>query len=188
MAGNLAYCASNANLEKVDSGYKVPQTQIHNTVMGRVAVVQESVLSAYQKDVKAGRYEPKVHTSEGIKRPYAISLWNGHEKKNHSWGMVIDLNTCNGCGNCMVSCQAENNVAVVGKKEVARAREMHWIRLDRYYSSDAIVGDEGVTGIISDYAQMEVASENPEVVFQPMMCQHCSNAPCETVSCFSNNP
>jgi Fe-S-cluster-containing dehydrogenase component len=105
-------------------------------------------------------------------------LWNGHEKKNHSWGMVIDLNTCTGCAACVVSCQAENNVSVVGKAEVARAREMHWIRIDRYYSSDA-PEEEGYS--VAGYKAMETASANPEVVFQPLMCQHCSNAPCETV-------
>jgi molybdopterin-containing oxidoreductase family iron-sulfur binding subunit len=165
-------------IEKTKSGYTLAQTQTHETYMGREAVVQESVLSEYVKNVKAGRFEPKISTSDGLKKPYSITLWNGHEKKNHSWGMVIDLNTCTGCAACVVSCQAENNVSVVGKAEVARAREMHWIRIDRYYSSDA-PQEEGYS--VSGYKAMEVASENPEVVFQPLMCQHCSNAPCETV-------
>ena len=165
-------------IEKTKSGYTLAQTQTHETYMGREAVVQESVLSEYVKNVKAGRFEPKIVTSEGLKKPYSISLWNGHDKKNHSWGMVIDLNTCTGCAACVVSCQAENNVSVVGKAEVARAREMHWIRIDRYYSSDA-PQEEGYS--VSGYKAMEIAAENPEVVFQPLMCQHCSNAPCETV-------
>ncbi len=164
-------------VEKTKDGYTLAQTQTHETVMGREAVVQETILSEYLKNDKAGRYEPMIATSEGLKKPYSITLWNGHEKKNHSWGMVIDLNTCNGCSACLISCQAENNVAVVGKKEVVRAREMHWIRLDRYYSTDADLDSRTFSG----YKAMEVASENPEVIFQPMMCQHCSNAPCETV-------
>lgn len=176
--GNLSYWKSNATVEKVNSGYTLAQTQTHETVMGRQAVVQESILSEYVKDVKAGRFEPKIETSEGPVKPYTISLWNGHEKKNHSWGMVIDLNTCTGCANCLVSCQAENNVAVVGKKEVVRAREMHWIRLDRYYSTDA---DISATWSVNGLSDMEKAADSPEVVIQPMMCQHCSNAPCETV-------
>ncbi len=176
--GSLSYWKSNAAVEKVNSGYTLAQTQTHETVMGRQAVVQESILSEYVKDVKAGRFEPKIETSEGPVKPYSISLWNGHDKKNHSWGMVIDLNTCTGCANCLVSCQAENNVAVVGKKEVVRAREMHWIRLDRYYSTAA---DISATWSVDGLSDMEKAAESPEVVIQPMMCQHCSNAPCETV-------
>jgi MoCo/4Fe-4S cofactor protein with predicted Tat translocation signal len=170
--GSLQYWANDAKIEKTDSGYKLAQTQLHNTYMAREAVIQESVLGEYVKNVKAGRFEPTIETSEGAKKPYQITLWNGHEKQNHSWGMTIDLNACTGCSACLVSCQAENNVAIVGRKEVARAREMHWIRIDRYYSSDAEV---------DNLAGLEIASENPEVVFQPMMCQHCSNAPCETV-------
>ncbi|MFT7481112.1 MAG: MoCo/4Fe-4S cofactor protein with predicted Tat translocation signal [Oceanospirillaceae bacterium] len=176
--GNLSYWKTGAKVTKTNSGYTLAQTQTHETVMGRQAVVQESILSEYVKNVQAGRFMPKIATSEGPTRPYSISLWNGHDKKNHSWGMVIDLNTCTGCSNCLVSCQSENNVAVVGKKEVARAREMHWIRLDRYYSSDADITDTWSVGGLS---AMEQASDSPEVVIQPMMCQHCSNAPCETV-------
>jgi MoCo/4Fe-4S cofactor protein with predicted Tat translocation signal len=179
---NGQYWANDAKIEKTKDNYTLAQTQTQNTIMGRTAVVQESVLGEYVKDVKAGRFEPKIETSEGEKSPYQITLWNGHEKKNHSWGMIIDLNSCTGCGSCLVSCQAENNVAVVGKAEVARAREMHWIRIDRYYSSamehDAALAEKGIIG---GYRELEIAAENPEVVFQPMMCQHCSNAPCETV-------
>jgi MoCo/4Fe-4S cofactor protein with predicted Tat translocation signal len=176
--GNSNLWASDVKVEKTKTGYTLAQTQTHETYMGREAVVQESVLSEYVKYPKAGRFEPKIQTSIGEQKPYSISLWNGHNKKNHSWGMVIDLNTCTGCAACVVSCQVENNVAVVGKAEVARAREMHWIRIDRYYSSDA-PREEGYS--VDGYKAMEVASANPEVVFQPLMCQHCSNAPCETV-------
>lgn len=179
---NGQYWANDAKIEKTKDGYTLAQTQTHSTLMGRTAVVQESVLGEYVDNVKAGRYEPKIETSEGEKSPYQITLWNGHEKQNHSWGMVIDLNSCTGCGSCLVSCQAENNVSVVGKAEVARAREMHWIRIDRYYSSE-MTHDEALEkdGMIGGYKALEIAAENPEVVFQPMMCQHCSNAPCETV-------
>jgi molybdopterin-containing oxidoreductase family iron-sulfur binding subunit len=86
--------------------------------------------------------------------------------------MAIDLNTCTGCGACVVACNVENNVALVGRDEVINRREMHWLRIDRYYSSDANV---------DDWRGLEEAAENPEVVFQPMLCQHCNNAPCETV-------
>jgi molybdopterin-containing oxidoreductase family iron-sulfur binding subunit len=86
--------------------------------------------------------------------------------------MAIDLNTCTGCGACVVACNVENNVALVGREEVINRREMHWLRIDRYYSSDAPA---------EDWEGIEHASAEPEVVFQPMLCQHCNNAPCETV-------
>src|SRR5688572_8982795 len=86
--------------------------------------------------------------------------------------MAIDLNTCTGCAACVVACNVENNVALVGREEVINRREMHWLRIDRYYSSDANV---------DDWRGLEEAADNPEVVFQPMLCQHCNNAPCENV-------
>lgn len=160
------------NVSKTGGFRQIAQTQTHNTVMNRRSVLQETILGEYQKDVKAGRFIPMIPTSEGPVDPTDISLWDGHEYKNHSWGMVIDLNLCFGCGSCVVSCNAENNIPVVGRQEVINAREMHWMRIDRYYSSDGEAGN---------YSAMEIASENPEVTFQPMMCQHCNNAPCETV-------
>lgn len=170
--GFLSYNGGVVTVSKTGAFREIAQTQTHNTVMARHSILQETVLADYQKDVKAGRYLPKLPTSEGPVTPSDLSLWKGHEYKNHSWGMVVDLNSCFGCGACVVSCNAENNIPVVGRQEVINAREMHWMRIDRYYSSD---GEDG------DYKALEVASENPEVTFQPMMCQHCNNAPCETV-------
>jgi molybdopterin-containing oxidoreductase family iron-sulfur binding subunit len=165
------YYGAVTGIAKTGSTKALAQTQTHHTIMGR-AVVQESTLNEYQKDAKAGRYFPKVATYEGSKKPMEISLWNEHNRVNHNWGMVIDLNSCFGCGACTIACQAENNVPVVGRQEVINRREMHWIRIDRYYSSDADP---------HDLKGLEEASENPDVVFQPMMCQHCNHAPCETV-------
>lgn len=159
-------------VEKTSENFQLAQTQIHQTYMGRHSVIQESVLSEFQKDPAAGREFPKITDWDKKVDPGALSLWKGHDYKNHYWGMAIDLNTCTGCGACVVACNVENNVAIVGKQEVINRREMHWLRIDRYYSSDADV---------EDYKGMEKASENPEVVFQPMLCQHCNNAPCETV-------
>lgn len=171
--GNIAYFnAGDVQVKATGETAKIARTQTHNTVMAREAVVQETVLSAYKKNVEAGRFKPEISTAEGKKSALDITLWNGHKYNNHAWGMVIDLNTCTGCSACVVSCNAENNIAVVGRQEVINRREMHWMRIDRYYSSDADVED--VKGL-------EFASENPEVVFQPMLCQHCNNAPCETV-------
>ncbi len=97
--------------------------------------------------------------------------------------MAIDLNSCVGCGACVVACNVENNIAVVGKDEIRRSREMHWLRIDRYYSSDNTKGtaEAAGKGIVDAYLDMEIPSESPQVVFQPVMCQHCNHAPCETV-------
>ncbi|MCE7993148.1 MAG: TAT-variant-translocated molybdopterin oxidoreductase [Roseivirga sp.] len=152
--------------------YKIARTQTHQTYMNRSNVIQESVLGEYKKDTKAGRVYPKIYKEGKFLKPSKVTLWKGHEYKNHHWGMTIDMNSCTGCSACTVACQAENNIPVVGKEEVLNRREMAWIRIDRYYSSDADV---------SDKKALEKAAANPEVTFQPMMCQHCNNAPCETV-------
>lgn len=171
--GTLNYSVtSDVSIEATTEAFQIAQTQIHQTYMGRGFVIQESVLSEFKKDPAAGREYPLVTKWDEKVEPGSVSLWKGHDYNNHHWGMAIDLNSCTGCGSCIVACNVENNVAIVGKDEVIRRREMHWLRIDRYYSSD---GGE------HDYLALEKASENPEVVFQPMLCQHCNNASCETV-------
>jgi molybdopterin-containing oxidoreductase family iron-sulfur binding subunit len=171
-------------LEPLSEMYRIAQTQTHHTYMDRTNVIQEAYLEEFQADPKAGREFPKVATTLDFDRKIndgkvdgkvdadRVTLWKGHDYNDHHWGLLIDLNSCIGCSACLISCQVENNVAVVGKEEVLNRREMHWIRIDRYYSSDAPV---------TDLEGLEVAAENPEVTYQPMMCQHCNNAPCETV-------
>ena len=173
---NIKYSIRNVKIEPTDEVYQIAQTQTAQTYMGRDFVIQETNLKSYQKDPSAGRHSPKISTSEGFKKAYSVSLWKGHKYANHHWGMAIDLNSCTGCGTCMISCQTENNIPVVGKQEVLNRREMHWLRIDRYYSSNEPEGD-----YFKDQKILEKASENPEVTFQPMMCQQCNNAPCETV-------
>ncbi|MBX2898619.1 MAG: TAT-variant-translocated molybdopterin oxidoreductase [Cyclobacteriaceae bacterium] len=164
---------SDVRVEKTDEAFQIAQTQIHQTYMGRANVVQESLLTDYLANPEEWNEKaPKVTSWDKKVPPGSLSLWKGHDYKNHHWGMAIDLNTCTGCGSCVVACNVENNVALVGKQEVINRREMHWLRIDRYYSSDAAP---------ENYKEAEIASENPEVVFQPMLCQHCNNAPCETV-------
>ncbi|MCB0404944.1 MAG: 4Fe-4S dicluster domain-containing protein [Bdellovibrionales bacterium] len=129
--------------------YSLASTQTHHSMEGR-DIVRETSLAAYRKDPGAGNK----------KRMPQESMWNGLPKGEHAWGVAVDLNRCTGCSGCLVSCQAENNVPVVGREEVKNRREMHWIRLDRYYSG---------------------AEDTPEVVHQPIFCAHCDHAPCETV-------
>lgn len=106
--------------------------------------------------------------------------------------MSIDLNACTGCGACVIACHAENNVPVVGKLEVRKSRDMHWLRIDRYYSSEESFEDDdlkkegfdglwGEKGSLDGFRQLEHPANNPQVAFQPVMCQHCNHAPCETV-------
>ena len=152
--------------------YKIARTQTHQTFMGRENVIQEATLGEYKEDAGAGRYHPEVYKDGEFIKPSKISLWKGHQYSQHHWGLAIDMNSCIGCSACSIACQVENNVAVVGKQEVLNRREMAWIRIDRYYSSDAPA---------DDLKALEIAADNPEVTFQPMMCQQCNNAPCETV-------
>ncbi|MBX0290766.1 TAT-variant-translocated molybdopterin oxidoreductase [Hymenobacter sp. HSC-4F20] len=165
------------------TGAKSPiaQTQTHHTIMDRKQVVQEATLKQYIDNPKEVTEYEKISTPEGLAKPNKVSLWQDYEYKNHHWGMAIDLNSCIGCGSCVIGCQAENNVAVVGKQEVINRREMHWLRIDRYYSSNHHKTEFETKGKLDTYAAMEDPSENPQVIFQPMLCQHCNHAPCETV-------
>jgi MoCo/4Fe-4S cofactor protein with predicted Tat translocation signal len=173
--GSLNYNVPDVKFEISTETYQLAQTQTHQTYMGRETIVQETLLSEYKHADWDREFHPKVSTwtdEDHKKDPGEVSLWKGHEYKNHHWAMAIDLNTCTGCAACVVACNVENNVSLVGRDEVINRREMHWLRIDRYYSSDAPK---------EDWAAIEEAAENPEVVFQPMLCQHCNNAPCETV-------
>ena len=169
---NIMEVMAGVSVEATGKTYRIAQTQTHQTYMGRENVIQEATLSEYQKDTDAGRWHPKIYKEGEYIKPSKITLWKGHEYSNHHWAMTIDMNSCTGCSVCTVACQAENNIPVVGKEEVLNRREMAWIRIDRYYSAANPAGNK---------KELENAAENPEVTFQPMMCQHCNNAPCETV-------
>ena len=184
--GQISYSGS-ANVEFTGEMYPLACTQTHHTVMGRTSVVKETTLAGFLNLPKEKYNKPHtlpIHENgEVVDKPVSdVGLWDEHpvEHVGHRWAMTVDLNLCNGCGTCLVACQVENNVPVVGKDEVRRAREMHWLRLDRYFSSDT-TQDNSDEGTIATFRKMEEASENPDVVFMPMMCQHCNHAPCETV-------
>ena len=165
--GVVSFSNSSVEITVTGEKYPVALTQTHNrydTTQGnRTEVMKELTLADYKKHPTEIREE----------RDNELKPWGGLEKFESQgtiypvfdrpgikWGMSVDLNTCTGCGACVVACNAENNVSVVGKPEVLRGHEMHWLRIDRYYSGDM---------------------DNPNVVFQPLMCQHCDNAPCENV-------
>ncbi len=164
---SISFINTNVEITATGDKYPVALTQTHSrydTAQGnRTEVMKELTLAAYKENPTEIRDE----------REKELKPWGGLEKfegqgtiypvydrPGIKWGMSVDLNTCTGCGACVVACNAENNVSVVGKPEVLRGHEMHWLRIDRYFSGDM---------------------DNPNVVFQPLMCQHCDNAPCENV-------
>lgn len=147
--GSVNLSAINVEVSKARGKHELAVTQGHQNMAGRQIVAEASVKSF------------KEHGETGLHKHKIFSIWSGHKYEGHKWAMAIDLNSCTGCSACVISCQSENNIPVVGKKHILNGREMHWIRIDRYYK-----GDE---------------NNNPDAVFQPVMCQHCENAPCETV-------
>ena len=202
-------------VKKVSGWHKFACTQVQKTIAGRHDILQEASL----KDVLNKNLDPKHTWNKPAMVSYdhqeveakTIDLWDDHNREiGHHFNLSIDLTSCTGCGACVVACHAENNVPVVGKDEVRVGRDMHWLRIDRYYSSRVddtqhqaeMTMDEfkaqnpNIAGkdIERKYTEkvlklhggdlfdaLENPAENPEVSFQPMMCQHCNHAPCETV-------
>ncbi len=182
------------SLKVVSGEHEYACVQLHNTLMGRGDIIKETSLEIFNtKDKEYWNAIPEVslnHEETPVTSP-DVDLWTEFDRSiGHHFNLSIDLNACTGCGACVIACHAENNVPVVGKEEVRRSRDMHWLRVDRYYSSEAsFEGDndkkesaEGwFTGEKKALREMEHAAENPQVAFQPVMCQHCNHAPCETV-------
>ena len=162
------YYSPDVTVARAGRKYRVAQSQVHSSYENRTEVVKETSLASFIKDRKqfkrfreelAADFAPKT----GDFRKEA-TIYPDHSQPGLKWGMSIDMNSCTACGACVVACHAENNVPVVGKREVARYHDMHWLRIDRYFVTN---------------------ENNPDdvkaVVFQPMLCQHCDNAPCENV-------
>jgi len=147
-AGRVRF-SRRAEVRTAEGRRELARSQVHASLEGRNHV-REATLAAFLENPTAGNPEEE---------PLG-SAWGEHPVLGPKWGLAVDLSACTGCGACIIGCQAENNIPVVGRAEVLRNREMSWIRIDRYYAGDA---------------------ENPEVLHQPVMCQHCANAPCETV-------
>jgi MoCo/4Fe-4S cofactor protein with predicted Tat translocation signal len=166
--GTLQY-ATTVTITKTGGTYELAQTQTHHSFEGR-NIIREANFKEYVKNPAAGTGKKE----EGHK---SYDLWDKYEKPGNNWVMAIDLNACTGCGSCIVACNVENNIPVVGRDEVRKRREMHWIRIDRYYSFEE--GNESVSEE-KEIAHMENL-DNVTVVHQPMLCQHCDHAPCETV-------
>lgn len=152
--GTRQYFLTSAKVEKVPGKvFELAISQTHYSMEGR-PIVRETTLDDYLKNPVSGNEKEAEDLAKSVTL-YEAPVYNGHH-----WGMAVDLNSCTGCGNCAIACQAENNIQVIGKEQVRNRRIMHWIRIDRYYSENP---------------------ENPKVSFQPVMCQHCGNAPCENV-------
>ncbi len=148
----ICHFGNGAKLTGTDKTYELANTQDHNSMEGR-PIIREATLEEYLVNPE--------FAAEMVEHPPLKSIYGDHDYSHgYQWGMVIDLNTCIGCNACTIACQSENNIPIVGKEQVVKGREMHWIRNDRYYTGDAV---------------------EPEMVHMPVACQHCENAPCESV-------
>jgi len=181
------------SISLADGFHEFACVQLHNTLMGRGDIIKETTLEVFNtKDKKYWNAIPLVsknHMEEEVTSE-GVDMWQNFDRSiGHHFNLSIDLNACTGCGACVIACHSENNVPVVGKTEVRRSRDMHWLRIDRYYSSETtFAGDnetkdniDGLGDSLTTFGEMENPSENPQVTFQPVMCQHCNHAPCETV-------
>ena len=153
--------SAKASVDVNQGSYMIACTQDHHSMEGR-PLFRQATVAEFQQDPTFAQemvYVPGKKEND----PFAITLFNAQTYPEYEpqWGMTIDLNSCIGCGVCTIACQAENNIPVIGKKEVSRSREMQWIRVDRYFVGDDV--------------------SNPQMVHQPIPCMHCELAPCEQV-------
>lgn len=156
----IHFMRSGISFKKTAQKHTIARSQIYSALDGK-PIVRETTLDEFLKKPDAGNELHKEIEEKHVSL-YAEPVYDGFH-----WGLSVDLNSCTGCGACLIACQAENNIPVVGKAEVAKFRIMHWIRIDRYYAGNP---------------------EQPDVVHQPVMCMHCDNAPCENVCPVSATP
>lgn len=177
-------------ISKVDGNHEFASLQLQNTMAGRKDIIVETTLADYVNKDKEEWNPTPMFSKDHIEYPFdskEVNLWQQFDRSiGHHFNLSIDLNSCTGCGACIIACHSENNVPVVGKAEVRNNRNMHWLRIDRYYSAGDTFKDEQeryeTDGTLDHHRNVEVESfDNPQVAFQPVMCQHCNHAPCETV-------
>jgi MoCo/4Fe-4S cofactor protein with predicted Tat translocation signal len=213
---NANHIQTEVTIEKTSGTHKFACSQVQKTIAGRHDILKQATLAQlndHSLDPKHTWNKPATASLNHKEiEANSVDLWDKHDRSiGHHFNLSIDLTSCNGCGACVVACHAENNVPVVGKNEVRIGRDMHWLRIDRYYSSEVVeVGAREGKITIEEFskkypriaekdlerqyaekvlelsggdlfAAIETEAENPTVAFQPMMCQHCNHAPCETV-------
>jgi MoCo/4Fe-4S cofactor protein with predicted Tat translocation signal len=148
---NAPWAGTGLQIRQTGEQYRLASTQTHYNMEGREPV-RVGTLAQFEEEPDFPQH--LVHTPEDL------SLMPDYDYNSYAWGMVVDLNTCVGCNACVTACQAENNIPIVGKEQVLAGREMHWIRIDAYFEGDL---------------------DDPQTYHQPVMCQHCEQAPCEVV-------
>jgi MoCo/4Fe-4S cofactor protein with predicted Tat translocation signal len=161
---NALWTSFDGKMTATGDSYPLACTQYHFNMEGR-QILSTGTLEEYKKN-------PAFAHEHAEMPPKDMSLYKEFAYPGYAWGMAIDLNKCNGCNACVVACQSENNIPVVGKDQVMRGREMHWIRIDRYYQAESPTDDP---------ASYNPSLDNPQTFFQPVPCQQCENAPCEQV-------
>ncbi|MCT2563330.1 TAT-variant-translocated molybdopterin oxidoreductase [Chryseobacterium herbae] len=189
---------SGVKIEKTGEDHEFAGIQLQNTLMGRYEIAKEVPLAefinvAFDDEHKGWNKPLEYHTISGALPARKIDLWDAFDDTDGPhFNLSIDLNSCTGCGACIIACQAENNVPVVGKEEIRMSRDMYWLRIDRYYSSrqkvevyeglkEGMAVPELYGTAFGDGGALNHPADNPDVIFQPVMCQHCNHAPCETV-------
>ncbi|MHC5200726.1 TAT-variant-translocated molybdopterin oxidoreductase [Myroides sp. LJL119] len=178
-------------IEKSKGDHEFACVQLQNTLMSRSDILKDTTLDIYNTVEPVKWNIPAVVSYDHQEvKANTIDIWESFDRNTgHHFNLSIDLNACTGCGACVIACHAENNVPVVGKDEIRRSRDMHWLRIDRYYSSEATFADDlqkkkdtsGFGEYREAFQELEHPADNPQVAFQPVMCQHCNHAPCETV-------
>ena len=184
--GNLTQ--KNIRIENTNKIHKFACVQMQNTLVGRYEIAREvsnynfinTPVTKWNKKILLDSYTDKTPLNK-------VNLWDNHKFiGGPKFNLSIDMNSCIGCASCVIACQAENNIPVVGKDEIRKSRDMYWLRIDRYYSSSKKINiEDSISDKINEIEQykllLSAAAINPDVIFQPVMCQHCNHAPCETV-------